>query len=141
MFNNTTIRQTLQLSLAAKEIRIRLSNAFGPNNLKLTNVTIGLPATRQVGTGTLDTQSMRTVLFDGSPGVEILNGGLVVSDPIRLSAVAQSGLMINIFLEDGQKGLEITGHPGSRTTSYLASGDWSRAANLTDPSVQTTDHW
>ncbi|KAJ5791130.1 uncharacterized protein N7518_008141, partial [Penicillium psychrosexuale] len=140
-FNNTTIRQALQVSLAAQEIRIRLSNAFGPNDLKISNATISLPARHQVGIRALQTDTLKTVFFDGSPDVDIPNGGLVVSDPIKFPVEAQSALMVNIYLAEGQQGFSITGHPGSRTTSYLALGDWTSAENLTDSSVQSTDHW
>lgn len=141
VFNNTTIRQTLQVSLAAQEIRIRLSNVFGPNDLKISNATISLPARHQVGIRALQTDTLKTVFFDGSPDVDIPNGGLVVSDPIKFPVEAQSALMVNIYLAEGQQGFSITGHPGSRTTSYLALGDWTSAENLTDSSVQSTDHW
>lgn len=141
VFSNTTIRQTLQVSLAAQEIRIRLSNTFGLNELKVTNVTIGLPASQQVGVSGLQTETLKTVFFNGGPDVNIPNGGLVVSDPIKFPVKAQSALMINIYLAEGQQGFSITGHPGSRTTSYLALGDWTSAENLTDSSVQSTDHW
>ncbi|CRL23266.1 Lipase, GDSL [Penicillium camemberti] len=141
VFSNTTIRQTLQVSLAAQEIRIRLSNTFGTNKLKVTNVTISLPASQQVGVSGLQTETLKTVFFNGSPDVEIPNSGLVVSDLIKFPVKAQSALMINIYLAEGQQGFSITGHPGSRTTSYLALGDWTGAENLTDSSVQSTDHW
>ncbi|OQD98567.1 hypothetical protein PENVUL_c071G02417 [Penicillium vulpinum] len=141
VFSNTTIRQTIQVSLAAQEIRIRLSNAFGPNDLKITNATISLPARQQVGVSALQTGTLKTISFNGSPDVEIPNGGLVVSDPIKFPVKAQSALMINIYLAEGQQGFSVTGHPGSRTTSYLALGDQTGAQNLTDSSVQSTDHW
>lgn len=141
VFSNTTIRQTLQVSLAAQEIRIRLSNSFGPTDLKITNATVSIPASQQVGVSGLQTETLRTVFFNGAPDVDIPNGGLVVSDPVKFPVKAQSALMINIYLAEGQEGFSITGHPGSRTTSYLALGDWTGAENITDSSVQSTDHW
>jgi hypothetical protein len=131
----------LQLSLAAQEIRIRLSNTFGVNNLKINKVTVGLPSAQQVGTSALQTKSLKHVVFNGRPDVDIPNGGLAVSDPIFFPVKAQSALMINVYLEEGQEGFSITGHPGSRTTSYLTSGDWTGAKDLTDSSVQSTEHW
>ncbi|KAJ5143438.1 Extracellular GDSL-like lipase/acylhydrolase [Penicillium bovifimosum] len=141
VFSNTTIRQTLQLSLPAQEIRIRLSNAFGVNNLKINKVTVGLPTEHQVGTSAVQTKSLKSVSFDGSPDVEIPNGALAVSDPIFFPVEAQSAITITVYLEEGQEGHSITGHPGSRTTSYMTSGDWTTAKNLTDSSVQSTEHW
>ncbi|OQE41793.1 hypothetical protein PENCOP_c004G05342 [Penicillium coprophilum] len=141
VFSNTTIRQTLQVPLAARDIRIRLSNAFGQNDLKITKVTISLPAKQQAGVSDLQKETLKTILFNGNPDVEISNGGLIVSDPIKFPVKAQSVLLINIYLAEGQQGFSITGHPGSRTTSYLTFGDWTGAENLTDASVQSTDHW
>jgi hypothetical protein len=141
VFGNTTIRQTLQVSLAAQEIRIRLSNAFGANDLTISKVTISLPATQEVGVSALEKNSLKTLSFDGSPDLVIPNGGLAVSDPIQFSVEAESALMISIYLKNGQQGFSITGHPGSRTTSYLAFGDWVDAQNITHSSVQSTDHW
>ena len=141
VFSNTTIRQTLQVSLAAQEIRIRLSNAFGPNDLKISNATISLPAIQQVGISVLQRDTLKTMLFNGSPDVDIPNGGLVVSDPIKFPVKAQSALMVNLYLAEGQQGFSVIGHPGSRTTSYLALGDWTSAENFTDSSSQSTDHW
>lgn len=141
VFGNTTIRQTLQVSLGAEKIRIRLSNAFGTNELAITKVTVSLPATPEVGTSVSQKGSMKTVSFDGRKDVVIPNGALAVSDPIDISIKTGSPLMISIYLEGGQSGFSVTGHPGSRTTSYLAFGDWADAQNITDPSVQSTDHW
>ncbi|KAK9857396.1 Lipase [Penicillium brevicompactum] len=141
VFRNATIRQTLQVSLRADKIRIRLSNVFGTNELAITKVTVSIPATPEVGVSAAQDGSMRTLSFDGSENIAIPIGALAVSDPINLSIKAGSPLMISIYLEDGQSGFSITGHPGSRTTSYLAFGNWVDAQNITDPSVQSTDHW
>ncbi|CAG7921083.1 unnamed protein product [Penicillium olsonii] len=140
VFQNTTIRQTLQVSLPAEEIRIRLSNTFGINELSINKVTVSLPTTQQVGLSASQEGSMQVVSFNGRPNTVIPNGALAVSDPIKISVKAQSPLMISIFLENGQEGFSITGHPGSRTTSYLAFGDWVDAQNITQSSVQSTDH-
>lgn len=122
-------------------IRIRLSNVFGTNELAITKVTVSIPATPEVGVSAAQDGSMRTLSFDGSENIAIPIGALAVSDPINLSIKAGSPLMISIYLEDGQSGFSITGHPGSRTTSYLAFGNWVDAQNITDPSVQSTYHW
>ncbi|KAJ6050819.1 uncharacterized protein N7446_005444 [Penicillium canescens] len=141
VFVNTTIRQTIQVSLEAQEFRLRLSNSFGVNQLNITSVTVGLPATQQAGTSVAQFESLRPVRFSGNPSVLIANRGLAVSDPIKLPIKARSILIISIYLENGQEGFAITGHPGSRTTSYLTIGDWTGARNITDSSAQTTDHW
>lgn len=73
------------------------------------------------------------------------NGALVVSDPIRLPVRAQTSLTVTVYLASGQAGHAITGHPGSRTTSWLAPGNLVSAADLnttaTAGSVQPIDRW
>jgi len=40
VFNDTTIRMTIHTSIGGDQIRLRLSNRFGLNNLPITAVTI-----------------------------------------------------------------------------------------------------
>lgn len=131
----------MQVALEAQEIRIQLSNAFGVNDLDVTRVTVSLPSNQQAGTSALQPGSTQTVSFSGNPGIIIPDGGLAVSDPIQFPVNPQSVLMIDIFLANGQEGFSITGHPGSRTTSFLAVGDGVNAGNLTGSSVQSIEHW
>lgn len=141
MFVNSTIRQTVQVGLHAQEIRLRLSNAFGVNDLDITHVAVSLPSSQQAGISALQAGSTRTVSFSGTPSIIIPQGGLAVSDPIPFPVEAQSVLMVDIYLAQGQGGFSITGHPGSRTTSYLALGDRVDEGNLTNSSVQSVEHW
>ncbi|RHZ45539.1 SGNH/GDSL hydrolase family protein [Aspergillus thermomutatus] len=141
VFNNSTIRQTIHVTLDADSIRLRLSNAFGVNDLAISSVAIGLPVDQKTGTSALQPRSSRKVLFSGNEDITIPNGALAVSDPIYFPVKAQSTLLIDIYLAHGQQGNAITGHPGSRTTSWLSFGNWVGAKNLTDPSVMSVDHW
>jgi lysophospholipase L1-like esterase len=80
-------------------------------------------------------------------------GALVVSDPVSLDLPAGANLSdaivtISLYLATGQPGTGgITSHPGSRTTSYFARGDWTgaadvaAAANATGADTATADHW
>lgn len=141
MFLNTTLRQTIQVGLGTNEIRLRLSNAFGTNNLKITAAAVSQISGDQAGVSALQPGSTKKLLFSGFPGISIPNGGLAVSDPIEFPVQAQSILMIDLFLENGQEGFAITGHPGSRTTSFMALDDQIGAENFTMESVQSSEHW
>ncbi|EAW11723.1 SGNH/GDSL hydrolase family protein [Aspergillus clavatus NRRL 1] len=141
VMSNATIRQTLRVTLNADKIRLRVSNAFGVNDLTVTSVAIGLPADQKLGTSVLQQGSSKKVTFSGNQKIVIPNGALAVSDPIDLPVKAQSTLLVDIYLAQGQRGNWITGHPGSRTTSWLSFGDWVGASNFTDSSALSTDHW
>ncbi|GAB1207111.1 hypothetical protein APSETT445_005819 [Aspergillus pseudonomiae] len=140
IFQNTTIRQTIRVTQPGPEIRLRLSNAFGLEDLSITKVAISLPVDQKLGTSAIQSNTTKDVLFSGSADTIIPNGGLAVSDPIAFPVEAQDTLAIDIYLQQGQGGGAITSHPGSRTTSWMSSGDWVGRKNLTDPSVDSVDH-
>lgn len=131
----------MHLSLAAPQIRLRISNAFGSDDLPITAVTVALPFNGSSGTAEIQTQTLKTVTFSGSPNFIIPNGALAVSDPIDMAVEAQSTLTITMYLASGQQSNDITSHPGSRATSFISFGDYTSAANLTDPSTQSVAHW
>ncbi|KAB8264183.1 SGNH hydrolase-type esterase domain-containing protein [Aspergillus pseudonomiae] len=141
IFQNTTIRQTIRVTQPGPEIRLRLSNTFGLEALSITKVAISLPVDQKLGTSAIQSNTTKDVLFSGSADTIIPNGGLAVSDPIVFPVEAQDTLAIDIYLQQGQGGGAITSHPGSRTTSWMSSGDWVGRKNLTDPSVDSVDHW
>ncbi|KAJ6000836.1 hypothetical protein N7481_001245 [Penicillium waksmanii] len=141
VFYNTTLRQTVQVGLEANKIRLGFSNAFGVNNLNITSAAVSRAFESQAGISTLQSGSTQKLQFSGKPSISIPNGGLVVTDPIEFPVQAQSVLMIDLFLEHGQDGFAITGHPGSRTTSFMSIDDQVGEKNLTSNSVQSTEHW
>ncbi|KAI0746578.1 extracellular GDSL-like lipase/acylhydrolase [Daedaleopsis nitida] len=140
VFANTTLRQTIHVTAPSSRIRLRISNAFGTTSLPITAATIARPANGAPGTSAIDTSSVKTLTFSGSPSFTIPNGALVVSDPIDFDIKAQTELTISLFLQSGQVGNDITSHPGSRTTSFMTFGNQVSAANLTGQ-VQSVAHW
>jgi hypothetical protein len=107
----------------------------------ITNVTVSLPLGGKVGSSAIEPESLKTVIFSGQPGIIIPDAGLAVSDPLAFHVEPQSMLTVTMYLEQGQQEGHITSHPGSRTTSWMTSGNQVDAANITGPSVQNTEHW
>jgi len=85
----------------------------------------------------IDAASDRAVTFNGRADVLIPMGAEYISDPLNYPVAALSDLAITMQVEEapGQE----TGHPGSRTTSYLATGLPASATELTG--AQIIDHW
>jgi lysophospholipase L1-like esterase len=132
-FADTTLRQTLRVSLGGERIRVRFSNAFGTTSLKIDSAHVAL----STGPGGIEPETDKALSFDGQPSTSIPPGALVYSDPVdfHLPALADVGITIHLpVAPDG-----ITTHAGSRETSYLLAGnavslrDMSRGAHL--------DHW
>ncbi|KXH61125.1 GDSL-like Lipase/Acylhydrolase [Colletotrichum salicis] len=148
VFHDATLRQTVKVSIATSTLRLQISNAFGGSDLPITAVTIARTANNTAGTSGVDADSLQVVTFSGGGGFVVPNGAIVFSDPIDLPVEAQSIVSITIYLADGQTTNSITGHPGSRTTSFLKSGDHvadqdlaATAGNGTNATATSTDHW
>jgi hypothetical protein len=136
---NTTLRQTVHVTIGGSRIRLRFSNAFGGAPLALTQVAVALPAGGAAGVSAVQAGTTREVTFGGRPSVVVPTGALMVSDPVDLRVRALSNLTITAYLAGGQASADITSHPGSRTTSYLAHGDQVDATDLTG--ATPVDHW
>ena len=129
------------MALDASHIRIRFSNAFGATSLPITAVTVALPADGAAGSAAIQPHTLQTVTFSGSKSFTIPDGALIVSDPLEFPVKAQSMITVTVFLAGGQRGFDITSHPGSRTTSWFQFGNSVGATNLTDSSLQSVAHW
>jgi lysophospholipase L1-like esterase len=131
-----TLRQTLRLSTGGGKIRVRLSNAFGTEPLKLSGVHVALAAAP--GSARIDPASDRALTFTGRPEVTIPAGAEYLSDPIDFPAAPLANLAITLRF-DGAPPAQQTSHPGSRTTSWFGTGDQLAAAELTGG--KSIDRW
>lgn len=112
--------------------------------MPITAATIALPVNDTAGSSAIRPETLQHLTFSGSKSFQVPNGALVVSDPIRFPVKAQSILTITLYLASGQSGFGITGHPGSRTTSWLSQGNLVAAANINSTAatnLQTIDKW
>jgi hypothetical protein len=138
MFKDATLRQTLHMSVGASRIRIQFSNTFGGSDLPITAASIALPTSDGVGVNGIDTTTLAAITFSGASSVTIPRGKTIYSDPIDFKIAPQSMLTVTMYTQAGQSGSKITGHPGSRTTSWMQSGNHVNASTVTGSS---TKHW
>ncbi|HET6504258.1 MAG TPA: SGNH/GDSL hydrolase family protein [Amycolatopsis sp.] len=136
---DSTLRQTLRTSLGGQQIRLRLSNAFGGADLPITAVSVALPENGRAGVSAIRPGTARPVTFGGRSSVVIPPGAQFVSDPVDFAVPPRTNLTVTMFLAEGQASTDITSHPGSRTTSYLVSGNHLADTDL--PGATTADHW
>ncbi|KAK3337211.1 SGNH hydrolase-type esterase domain-containing protein [Cercophora scortea] len=148
VFQNATLRQTVYITQDAPTIRVEFSNAFGLTDLPITAATIALPSTSPgAGTSSILPSSLQRITFSGGASSFLVPpGALAVSDPLAFPVKAQTALTITLHLATGQQGHAITGHPGSRTTTFLSPGDLTTAPDIplsssSSSGVQKTDHW
>lgn len=129
------------MTLDADIIRLRLSNAFGLNDLPITQVTVALAADNLSGTPAIVPETLKHVTFSGNESVIIPNAALVVSDPIFISVAKEAILTVTMYLETGQESNFITSHPGSRATTWMTFGNEVTATNITGPETTSIAHW
>jgi lysophospholipase L1-like esterase len=132
-FADSTLRQIVHVSIGGDQIRVRFSNAFGVTPLVISSAHVALGA----GGSAIKPESDKSLTFANQPSVTIPAGALVYSDPVDFALAPLSDLVVTIHAAAAPNG--ITTHPGSRETSYLASGDLVSAATL--PAPAQTDHW
>jgi lysophospholipase L1-like esterase len=128
-----TLRQNVHVSLGGKRLRVHFSNQYGYRPLTLNAVHVAVSA----GRDTIDPTTDKALSFAGMPSVTLEPGSAVVSDPFDFDLARLSDVAVSVFVGDVQN--DITGHPGSRTTSFIAMGDATTQASL--PGAATTEHW
>ena len=134
-----TLRQFVRTSIAGKILRVRLSNAYGTDSVTIDTAHLALAAgTGSAGTGQIDRATDATLKFRGAPSVVIPPGAVVYSDAVAFNLPAVSDVAISIHF--GQlSSTTINGHPGSRTTSFIISGNTVSDADMAG--ATTTEHW
>jgi lysophospholipase L1-like esterase len=136
---DTTLRQTVRVTIGGSNLRLRFSNAFGGAALPITAVSVAKPAGGQAGVSAVEPGSTRAVTFNRRPSTVIPVGAQMVSDPLGFRVAPRTNLTVTIYLAAGQASNNITSHPGSRTTSYLLAGNHVADADL--PGAARADHW
>jgi lysophospholipase L1-like esterase len=135
---NAVLRQVAHLSLGGSRIRVQFSNLFGNGPVTINSAHVALCKATSAVDSTIDTATDKALAFSGTASVTIAQGMEVWSDSIDF--VVPSLGNVSITAAFGSVPSNVTGHSGSRTTSYLQTGSSNvSAASMT--SAQTTDHW
>jgi lysophospholipase L1-like esterase len=137
-----TLRQFVLSSIGGKVVRVRLSNLYGTAPVTIDSARIALAAgagsAGSAGSGEIDPATDTALLFHGATKAVIPPGEEVYSDLVTfdLPAVKEVGLSLHL----GQiSPTTICGHPGSRTTSFIQTGNAASKGDL--PGATKTDHW
>lgn len=136
---DSTLRQFVYVTVGGKQVRVRLCNAFGTNAVVVNAAHVALAAgAGSGGDGDINPATDRALTFHGAPSVSIPAGETVYSDPFEYNLPAQTNLGITIYF-GAMSSNTICGHPGSRTTSFIQTGNAVTATNM--PSAAKTQHW
>lgn len=131
--NNNTIRQVVRVSIGGKKLRLRFSNAFSKEPVTMKSVAVAVAKEGSV----IDPSTQQLLKFKGTEAVTMSPSGEVYSDPLNFTLAPGSMLAITIYF--GNTSPTTTGHPGSRTTSYILAGN--QIGSVDFSGAVTTDHW
>ncbi len=131
--SNNTLRQKVRVSIGGDSLRIRFSNEFSNEPTTIKSVEI---ATSIKG-DSIDVSTIKKLKFNGRSQRKIKAREVVTSDPVAFPLKPRHDLAITIHF--GATPQDLTGHPGSRTTSYILEDDQTSAAYFSE--AIKTDHW
>jgi lysophospholipase L1-like esterase len=144
----STLRQFVHSTIGGQHLRVRFSNAYGTNAVVIQSAHIALAAgTGSADNGVINPATDTTLTFRGGQSVTLPPGVVVWSDPSDFNLPALTNLAVSIYYgyvsPNATNVGTITGHPGSRTTSYIRPGNWVTAIGLTNsvPTTTNTAHW
>ncbi len=131
--NDNTIRQIIRVSIGGEQLRLRFSNIFSDQPTVLKSVSVA----NSVEGATIDGKTQKALSFNGNAGVTLNPGADLFSDIFNFPLKA--GQLLAITIHYGTTSQKTSGHPGSRTTSYILQGD--QSDNIDFAEAIKTDHW
>ena len=131
---DSTLREVVHTSTAGKQVRVRLTNEFGTEPLRIGAASIAA----STGTSSIDAGSLHDLTFGGLPSIVIPPGAQALSDPIPMVTAAFADLAISFYLPLQQVS-SVTVHSGAQQDNYIVTGNHVREASLTTPVV--TSSW
>jgi len=132
---DATLRQVVRLAASGTGLRIRLSNVFGVEPLRIGGASVGRPASP--GSSRLVEGSVQRLRFLGRETVVIPAGAEYLSDPVEAPVEVFDDLAVSLHLMEAPT--QQTSHPGSRATTFVARGARTEALDL--PEAATIAHW
>ena len=131
---NNSIRQIVQTSISGKDVRVKFSNEFSQGPVTINAAEIARAATAGSSSDIIAGTEV-SLTFGGKKSVTIEPGKLVTSDPVKFPMGTRENVAITMHLGEASS-TSVTGHPGSRTDSYLIEGQGSDFTNAVK-----TAHW
>lgn len=133
-FHNQTVRMMVRTSIGGPEVRVQLSNAFGPAALHVGAAHVAL----QAKDSEIVPSSDHALTFGGQPSVVIPAGAEVLSDPVDLRVAPLTYLAISVYVVG--KAEDPTDHLTGLHTTYISGpGDFAGATSI--HATQTTESW
>ncbi len=130
---NQTVRNVVFLSAGGSSVRVRLTNVFGTQPVKVGRASVAV----QASDANAVPGTMRSLTFRGRTSVVLPPGEAIFSDSVPLRVRSLSTLLISVYVP-GPTG-PMTNHPFTAQGNFLADGD--RALAPTGEGYRNTPCW
>jgi lysophospholipase L1-like esterase len=124
----STLRQIVHTSIAGKALRVRFTNEFGTEALRIDAASIALSA----GESAIQPGSLHALTFGSQPSIIIPPGAEALSDPVALPTYAFANLTVSLFLPLQQIS-NVSVHSSAQQINYIQTGNEVSAPRLTAP--------
>lgn len=135
---NNTLRQVVHATLGGSRIRVQFSNKYSSGAVTINSAHIAASAGGSPINSSINTATDTALSFRGSSSVTISAGQEIYSDALDFNVAPLSNLTVSIYF-GAASSTSVTGHPGSRTTYYLKTGNTVSDANMASGAI--TEHW
>jgi lysophospholipase L1-like esterase len=115
---NNTLRQVVHATLGGNRIRVQFSNKYSSDPITINSAHIAI----STGGSSINTATDTALMFSGSASVAIPAGQELYSDAVDFNVPPLSNLAVSIYFGETSS-TNVTGHPGSRTDSFIKTGD------------------
>ncbi|HKF47998.1 MAG TPA: SGNH/GDSL hydrolase family protein [Terracidiphilus sp.] len=127
---DSTHREVVSTSIAGTALRVRLSNEFGREPLRIGAASVAL----STGASSIDPASVHNLAFGGSPTMVIPPGAEVLSDPVAMATPAFTRLAVSVYLPLQQVS-DVSVHSSAQQDNFIQPGNHVDEASLADAKV------
>jgi lysophospholipase L1-like esterase len=137
---NNTLRQIVHATLGGSRIRVQFSNKYSTGATTINSAHIAISNSGIPINSSIDTATDTALTFGGSPSVTIAAGDEIYSDAVDFNVAPMSNLTVSIYFGSDASSTSVTGHPGSRTSYYLKTGNTVSDAEM-QSGYRNAEHW
>ncbi|MEU7924501.1 SGNH/GDSL hydrolase family protein [Micromonospora sp. NPDC049107] len=126
--NDQSVRMVVHVSVGGPALRVRLSNLYGEQSVRVGRATVARPNTATVDdVSDIDPASLRPLTFTGAASATMNRGAELLSDPLTFAVADDSDLVITLHFPTPTG--PTTFHGQSQQTNFIGAGDLTGAAD------------
>ena len=126
---NQSARYVVRPSVGGDKIRIRFSNLYGEQAVQIGAATVAKPNTATPALSDIDTSTLKTLTFNGSPTATMNKGAEVYTDPIDLRLADLGSLVVSAYFPTATG--PTTWHASALQDNFFGAGNLTTAADGT----------